>query len=48
VETTRFGDARATDGTYIGYSVTGDGPIDIVVQPERLGTIDFQPAGPTG
>ncbi len=37
-----FGYARAGDGAYIGYRVDGDGPIDIVHQPEWPGNIDLE------
>ena len=37
-----FGYARAEDGAYIGYRVDGDGPIDIVQQPEWPGNIDLE------
>jgi class 3 adenylate cyclase len=41
VETT-FGYARASDGAYIGYRVDGDGPLDIVHQPDWPGNIDVE------
>jgi class 3 adenylate cyclase len=37
-----FGYARSEDGTYIGYRIDGDGPIDIVHQPEWPGNIDLE------
>jgi class 3 adenylate cyclase len=37
---TEFGYARAVDGAYIGYRVDGDGPIDVVWQPDWPGGID--------
>lgn len=37
-----FGYARASDGAYLGYHVVGDGPIDVVHQPEWPGNIDFE------
>ncbi len=37
---TTFGYARATDDAYIGYRIDGDGPIDIVHQPDWPGNID--------
>jgi class 3 adenylate cyclase len=37
-----FGYARAEDGAYIGYRVDGDGPIDIVQQPDWPGNIDLE------
>jgi class 3 adenylate cyclase/pimeloyl-ACP methyl ester carboxylesterase len=36
-----FGYARPSDGAYIGYRVDGDGPIDIVHQPDWPGNIDL-------
>jgi class 3 adenylate cyclase/pimeloyl-ACP methyl ester carboxylesterase len=36
-----FGYARPEDGAYIAYRVDGDGPIDIVWQPDWLGNIDM-------
>src|SRR5512132_4475516 len=36
-----FGYARLEDGAYIAYRVDGDGPIDIVWQPEWPGNIDM-------
>jgi hypothetical protein len=36
-----FGYARAEDGAFIGYRVDGDGPIDLVVQPDWPGNIDL-------
>jgi hypothetical protein len=36
-----FGYAQPEDGVYIGYRVDGDGPIDIVQQPEWPGNIDM-------
>jgi class 3 adenylate cyclase/pimeloyl-ACP methyl ester carboxylesterase len=36
---TEFGYARAGDGAYIGYRVDGDGPIDLVWQPDWPGGI---------
>jgi class 3 adenylate cyclase len=39
---TTFGYARPEDGAYIAYRVDGDGPIDIVWQPERPGQIDME------
>ena len=39
---TTFGYARASDGAYIGYRIDGDGPIDIVQQPEWPGNIDLE------
>ncbi|MDP9302780.1 MAG: hypothetical protein M3P43_18090, partial [Actinomycetota bacterium] len=38
---TTFGYARPEDGAYIGYRVDGEGPIDIVLQPEWPGNIDM-------
>jgi class 3 adenylate cyclase/pimeloyl-ACP methyl ester carboxylesterase len=38
---TTFGYARPEDGAYIGYRVDGDGPIDIVFQPDWPGNIDM-------
>ena len=38
---TTFGYARAEDGAYIGYRIDGEGPIDLVVQPEWPGNIDM-------
>jgi hypothetical protein len=35
-----FGYARASDGAYIGYRVDGEGPVDIVYQPDRPGGED--------
>jgi class 3 adenylate cyclase len=43
---TEFGYARAADGAYIGYRVDGDGPIDIVYQPDWVGGIDMEYADP--
>jgi len=37
-----FGYARADDGAYIGYRVDGDGPVDLVWQPEWPGNIDLE------
>ena len=37
-----FGYAQAADGTYIGYQVSGEGPIDIVQQPDWPGNIDLE------
>ena len=37
-----FGYARADDGTFIGYQVSGEGPLDIVHQPEWPGNIDLE------
>jgi hypothetical protein len=34
-----FGDARPEDGAYIAYRVDGDGPIDVVFQPEWPGNM---------
>lgn len=39
---TEFGYARSADGAYIGYRVDGDGPIDIVQQPDWPGNIDLE------
>jgi hypothetical protein len=39
---TIFRYARAADGTYLGYRIDGDGPIDIVWQPEWPGNIDME------
>jgi class 3 adenylate cyclase len=39
---TTFGYARASDGAYIGYRVDGEGPLDIVLQPEWPGNIDLE------
>src|ERR1044071_5474255 len=36
-----FGYARPEEGVYIGYRIDGDGPIDIVVQPEWPGNVDM-------
>jgi class 3 adenylate cyclase/pimeloyl-ACP methyl ester carboxylesterase len=38
----KFGYARAEDGAYIAYRVDGDGPIDIVWQPDWPGHIDME------
>jgi class 3 adenylate cyclase/pimeloyl-ACP methyl ester carboxylesterase len=38
---TEFGYARADDGAYIAYRIDGDGPIDIVQQPDWPGNIDL-------
>ena len=37
-----FGYARPEDGVYIGYRVDGEGPIDIVWQPDWPGNIDME------
>jgi class 3 adenylate cyclase/pimeloyl-ACP methyl ester carboxylesterase len=37
-----FGYARPEDGAYIAYRVDGDGPIDIVWQPDWPGHIDWE------
>jgi class 3 adenylate cyclase len=37
-----FGYARPEDGAYIAYRVDGDGPIDIVWQPDWPGQIDME------
>jgi class 3 adenylate cyclase len=37
-----FGYARASDGAYIGYRVDGEGPVDIVYQPDWPGGIDLE------
>lgn len=37
-----FGYARPDDGAYIAYRVDGDGPIDIVWQPDWPGHIDWE------
>ena len=37
-----FGYARPEDGAYIGYRVDGEGPIDIVWQPDWPGNIDME------
>jgi class 3 adenylate cyclase/pimeloyl-ACP methyl ester carboxylesterase len=42
-----FGYARPEDGVYIGYRVDGDGPIDIVYQPDWPGNIDEEWDNPT-
>ena len=34
--------ARTTDGVYLGYQVLGDGPIDLVWQPDCPGNIDME------
>src|SRR5262249_14224202 len=34
--------ARTPDGIYLGYQVAGDGPIDIVWQPDFPGNIDME------
>jgi class 3 adenylate cyclase/pimeloyl-ACP methyl ester carboxylesterase len=39
---TEFGYARADDGAYIAYRIDGDGPIDIVAQPDWPGNIDLE------
>jgi class 3 adenylate cyclase/pimeloyl-ACP methyl ester carboxylesterase len=39
---TTFGYARPADGAYIAYRVDGDGPIDIVWQPDWPGNIDME------
>ena len=36
-----FGYARPEDGAYIAYRVDGDGPIDVVWQPDWFGNIDM-------
>ncbi|MEX0984562.1 MAG: adenylate/guanylate cyclase domain-containing protein [Actinomycetota bacterium] len=36
-----FGYARAADAAYIGYRIDGDGPVDIVQQPDWPGNIDL-------
>jgi pimeloyl-ACP methyl ester carboxylesterase len=41
-----FGYARPEDGAYIAYRVDGDGPIDIVWQPDWTGNIDMEWADP--
>jgi class 3 adenylate cyclase len=41
-----FGYARPEDGVYIGYRLEGDGPIDIVHQPEWPGNIDLEREDP--
>jgi pimeloyl-ACP methyl ester carboxylesterase len=38
----KFGYARAEDGAYIAYRIDGDGPIDIVWQPDWPGHIDME------
>lgn len=38
----KFGYARPEDGAYIAYRVDGDGPIDIVWQPDWPGHIDME------
>ncbi len=40
-ERSTFGYARASDGTYLGYRVDGDGPIDLVLQTDWPGNIDM-------
>ncbi len=40
-EPSTFGYARAPDGAYLGYRVDGDGPIDLVAQPDWPGNIDL-------
>jgi pimeloyl-ACP methyl ester carboxylesterase len=37
-----FGYARPEDGAYIAYRVEGDGPIDVVWQPDWTGNIDME------
>jgi len=37
-----FGYARPEDGAYIAYRVDGDGPIDLVWQPDWPGQIDME------
>jgi class 3 adenylate cyclase len=34
--------ARTPDGVYLGYQITGDGPIDLVWQPDWPGNIDME------
>ena len=36
-----FGYARASDGTFLGYRVDGDGPVDLAVQVDWPGNIDM-------
>ena len=43
-----FGYALPEDGVYIGYRVDGDGPIDIVFQPDWPGHIDMEWQSPIG
>jgi hypothetical protein len=37
-----FGYTRPEDGAYIAYRVDGDGPIDVVWQPDWPGHIDWE------
>jgi class 3 adenylate cyclase len=39
---TTFGYARTIDDAYIGYRIDGEGPVDIVHQPDWPGNIDFE------
>ena len=41
-----FGYAKTDDGVYLGYRVDGDGPIDVVCQPDWPGNIDLEWADP--
>jgi len=38
IRDTRY--ARASDGAYIAYQITGDGPVDIVWQLDWFGNVD--------
>jgi class 3 adenylate cyclase len=40
--TSTFGYARSDDGAYIGHRADGDGPIDVVWQPDWPGNIDAE------
>jgi pimeloyl-ACP methyl ester carboxylesterase len=42
MERSTFGYARPADGAYIGYRIDGDGPTDIVWQPDWPGNIDLE------
>jgi hypothetical protein len=34
--------AQTSDGVYLGYQVVGDGPLDLVWQPDWPGNIDME------
>ena len=42
-----FGYALTTDGVYLGYRADGDGPIDIVIEPDWASNIDLEWMDPT-
>ena len=42
VEIPRTRYAETVDGVYLAYQTLGDGPLDIVWQPEWPGNIDFE------